>query len=98
MNSPDEPSREVPQHRLDPDRAAASASAPSAAAAPTAPAPPPTQATDYTRRYRSMLAIFGLGLIVVFSAWQFASHGVSSTGIAPAGGCITSPRRSPPRR
>lgn len=83
MSGPDEPPREVPQHRLDPDRAAASASAPSTAAAPTAPAPPPPQATDYTRRYRSMLAIFGLGLIVVFSAWQFASHGVSSTGIAP---------------
>jgi peroxiredoxin len=83
VSGPDEPSREVPQHRLDPDRAAASASAPSAAAAPAPPAPPPPQAADYTRRYRSILAIFGLGLIVVFSAWQFASHGVSSTGIAP---------------
>jgi peroxiredoxin len=84
VSGPDEPSREVPQHRLDPDRAAASASSPSGAAAPTARAPAPApQATDYARRYRSMLAIFGLGVIVVFSAWQFASHGAASTGIAP---------------
>jgi peroxiredoxin len=30
-----------------------------------------------------MLAIFGLALIVVFSVWQFASHGVASTGVGP---------------
>jgi peroxiredoxin len=73
----DEPTPEVPQHRLDPDRAAASA-----ATAPAAP-PPAPQPAVYARRYGSIIGIFGLGLVIVFSVLQFASHGVGSTGVAP---------------
>jgi peroxiredoxin len=58
--------------RLDPDRAA-----PPAAERPPPPAPP---AID-TRRYRWMIGIIGLALVLGISVYQFASHGVGSTGI-----------------
>jgi peroxiredoxin len=37
-----------------------------------------------TRRYRWMIGIFGLAVVVVISVWQFASHGAATTGV-PAG-------------
>ncbi|MGZ4186537.1 MAG: peroxiredoxin family protein [Solirubrobacteraceae bacterium] len=95
MSESDQPAREVPKHRLDPDRAAAEAggrnrAAPVpdlAAAAPTtdlAPPPPePTQPSAYARRYRSIIGIIGLGLVIVFSVLQFVSRGVGSTGVPP---------------
>jgi len=79
VNESEEPTPEVPRHRLDPDRAAASA----ATTTPAAPPPAPAQPSAYARRYRSMLGIFGLGLVIVFSVLQFASHGVGSTGVPP---------------
>jgi peroxiredoxin len=75
----EEPAREVPKHRLDPDRAAASA-APTAPA-PQAPQPPPPSA--YARRYRSIIGIIGIALVIVFSVLQFVSRGVGSTGVPP---------------
>lgn len=93
MSESEEPPREVPKHRLDPDRAAAEAGglrgadADRAAAASTAaPAPPPTEPTQpaaYARRYRSIIGIIGLGLVIVFSVLQFVSRGVGSTGVPP---------------
>jgi peroxiredoxin len=72
-----EPRPQTPQHRLDPDRAAASA--------PSQPAPEQPSATPTvdTRRYRWMIGIFGLALVVVISVYQFASHGVATTGVPP---------------
>ncbi|MFZ1994027.1 MAG: hypothetical protein WAU75_07950, partial [Solirubrobacteraceae bacterium] len=58
--------------RLDPDRAAV----PLAESAPR-PVPPVVD----TRRYRWMVGIIGLVLVVGISVYQFASHGVGSTGI-----------------
>ena len=58
--------------RLDPGRAAPPAT-------PRAPAPAPP-AID-TRRYRWMIGIIGLVLVAGISIYQFASHGVGSTGI-----------------
>jgi peroxiredoxin len=81
VNGSEEPAREVPKHRLDPDRAAASA-----ATATTEPPPSesqPTQPSAYARRYRSIIGIIGLGLVIVFSVLQFVSHGVGSTGVPP---------------
>ena len=70
-----------PLPRLDPDRA----SAPEPPSAPSAPLhhsvqPPPT--VD-TRRYRWMIGIFGLVLVVAISVYQFATHGVGTTGVPP---------------
>ncbi len=79
MSGSEEPAREVPKHRLDPDRAAASAA--TTAAAPEPPEPPPPSA--YARRYRSIIGIIGLGLVIVFSVLQFVSRGVGSTGVPP---------------
>ena len=79
MSGPEESAREVPRHRLDPDRAAASA-------APTAPAPQapqPPAPSAYARRYRSIIGIIGIGLVIVFSVLQFVSRGVGSTGVPP---------------
>jgi hypothetical protein len=70
-------------NRLDPDRASAGAR-PGAESAPTAPrpAPLPPPVID-TRRYRWMIGIFGLVLVVVVSIYQFASNGVGTTGVPP---------------
>jgi peroxiredoxin len=95
VSGSEEPAREVPQHRLDPDRAAADAAASrqrldpehdaaaDAVTEPAAPPPPPPPASAYARRYRSIIGIIGLGLVVVFSVLQFVSHGVGSTGVPP---------------
>ena len=94
MSGPEEPAPEVPKHRLDPERAAAEADVrrrggdPQVAAAPVAteptePPPQPTQASAYARRYRSIIGIIGLALVIVFSVLQFVSHGVGSTGVPP---------------
>jgi AhpC/TSA family len=58
--------------RLDPDQAA-----------PVPPASPPPAVID-TRRYRWMIGIFGLALVAVISIYEFATHGVGTTGV-PAG-------------
>jgi hypothetical protein len=95
VNDSDQPAREVPKHRLDPDRAAAEAGsrqrpdpgpnreAAAPTAPPAAPRPEPTQASAYARRYRSIIGIIGLGLVIVFSVLQFVSRGVGSTGVPP---------------
>jgi Redoxin len=62
------------RRRLDPDAAAAAAGA-----EPTPHRPPPA-AID-TRRYRWMIGIFGLTLVIAASIYQFAKNGVSSPGI-----------------
>ena len=66
--------------RLDPDRAAAPPRVPAArdATRPAAPRP-----VIDTRRYRWMIGIIGLALVVAISAYQFATHGVSETGVSP---------------
>lgn len=68
--------------RLDPDRARepTSESPPDGMAADSLPPPPVVD----TRRYRWMIGIFGLTLVVVVSIYQFATHGVGTTGV-PAG-------------
>ena len=79
MSESEESAGEVRKHRLDPDRAAASA-------ATTSPAPEPPEARPpaaYARRYRSIIGIIGLTLVVVFSVLQFVSRGVGSTGVPP---------------
>jgi hypothetical protein len=58
--------------RLDPDRAAG--------ASPAPPSPPPV--ID-TRRYRWMIGIFGLVLVAAVSIYEFATHGVGTTGVPP---------------
>jgi peroxiredoxin len=79
VSESEEPAGEVRKHRLDPDRAAASA-------ATTSPAPEPPEATPpaaYARRYRSIIGIIGLTLVIAFSVLQFVSRGVGSTGVPP---------------
>ena len=89
MNGSEEPAGEVPKHRLDPDRAAAQHRLDpdrAVAQAPIAPADAvaqPTQPSAYARRYRSIIGIIGLALVIVFSVLQFVSHGVGSTGVPP---------------
>jgi peroxiredoxin len=61
--------------RLDPDRVIG-------APRPEPPAPP-APIID-TRPYRWMIGIFGLALVIVISVYQFATHGVGTTGV-PAG-------------
>ena len=36
-----------------------------------------------TRRYRWMIGIIGLVLVAIFSVYQFATHGIAQTGVAP---------------
>jgi peroxiredoxin len=36
-----------------------------------------------TRRYRWMIGIIGLVLVAIFSVYQFATHGIAHTGVAP---------------
>jgi hypothetical protein len=90
------PAESAPLSRLDPDRAAArsdpEASSQSASAAGDRPDDVPPPAIDRspevkpavdTRRYRWMIGIFGLALVVAVSIYQFATHGVGSTGVPP---------------
>ncbi len=72
---PDGPEHPELLSRLDPDRARPTDS--SAAGLAGRPA-----AVD-TRRYRWMIGIIGLVLVVIVSIYQFATHGVGSTGVAP---------------
>lgn len=62
--------------RLDPDRAGP-AREPDAERA-LAPAP-----VIDTRRYRWMIGIFGLAVVIAVSIYQFARNGVSTTGVPP---------------
>jgi peroxiredoxin len=71
-----EPEAGVPRHRLDPDLAAAAAGA-------HEPQRLPPAVID-TRRYRWMIGIFGLVLIIAFSIYEFNKHGIVSPGV-PAG-------------
>jgi peroxiredoxin len=64
-----------PAHRLDPDRAAA---------ADRARVPKLAPPVIDTRRYRWMIGVFGITLVIVISVYQFASHGVGTIGV-PAG-------------
>jgi len=69
--------------RLDPDLASGRAHP----AAPREAEPeltgPSKPVTVDTRRYRWMIGIFGIGLVLIASVYQFATNGVASTGIAP---------------
>jgi hypothetical protein len=64
--------------RLDPNLAAPPPATSSAPGTPT-PAPPVID----TRPYRWMVGIIGLAIVLGVSVYQFASHGVASTGVAP---------------
>jgi hypothetical protein len=72
---PDPPPAHALQ-RLDPDRATPGPRS-------EAPAPGPGPVID-TRPYRWMIGIFGLVLVIAISVYQFATHGVGTTGV-PAG-------------
>lgn len=63
------------RHRLDPDLAAASARRAGKAAVPA-------PVID-TRRYRWMIGVFGVGLVVVISVLSLLQRGVVTTGVAP---------------
>lgn len=63
-------------HRLDPDRAAATAP-------PREPAPPPAPVID-TRRYQRIIGLFGLVLVIVIAVSFLTTRGVGTAGI-PAG-------------
>ena len=82
--SPDEPppGSEPPAPgrltRLDPDAAARSEGA---AMPPPDPVVPPPPAVIDTRRYRWAIGIIGIALVIAISIYQFASHGVGTTGV-----------------
>ena len=63
-------------HGLDPDLAAATARG--AGSPPSAPAP-----VIDTRRYRWMIGMFGLTIVVVISVLSFLTHGPATAGVAP---------------
>jgi hypothetical protein len=71
-DTPSDPPQEPP--RLDPDLAAAAAS--------ERQAPKPEPVID-TRPYRWTIGIFGLALLIAFSVYTFASHGVGTAGVPP---------------
>jgi peroxiredoxin len=62
--------------RLDPDLAAG-VGAPEEAAS----TPPPARPVIDTRPYRWMVGIIGLAIVIGISVYQFASHGVGTTGV-----------------
>jgi hypothetical protein len=76
-----------PLTRLDPD--APRAPSPAGPSGPAAPAPAgPTSPVGGeplidTRRYGWMIGIFGLVLVIAVSIYQFASHGIGTTGVPP---------------
>ena len=91
---PARPSAPAPLPRLDPDLAARAPGRPPSDrdaepgrppsdrdAEPDSPAPP-APVID-TRPYRWMIGIFGLVLVVAISIYQFANHGVGTTGVPP---------------
>jgi hypothetical protein len=69
--------------RLDPDLASGRSEPVGAPGAEPERDRAPRPATVDTRRYRWMLGIFGLALVIVASIYQFATNGVASTGVAP---------------
>ncbi len=74
-------------HRLDPDLARRRAGLEAGDPASPEPEPdlgPASRPAIDTRRYGWMIGIFGLVLVVVVSIYQFATHGVGTTGV-PAG-------------
>lgn len=75
-----EPAAAAPRHRLDPDLAAATTTAGAPGPGPPQVPPPPVD----TRRYRWAIGIFGLGLVIAISIYQFAKNGVGTAGV-PAG-------------
>lgn len=94
MSEPDEPEQPPPSdregvgHRLDPDLAASLArgSVPrpdgGERAEPRAlTAPRPVRPPLDTRRYVWRLGIFGVVLVAIVSLYQFATHGVGTTGV-----------------
>jgi hypothetical protein len=76
-----------PLTRLDPDAARAPSAAETPgpeAAAPAGPrSPVGGEPVIDTRRYGWMIGIFGLVLVIAVSIYQFASHGVGTTGVPP---------------
>jgi hypothetical protein len=79
---PDRPRRLIT--RLDPDRGRAHPEAERPQEEPRATPAAARAAPIDTRRYRWAVGIFGLALVVAISIWQFATHGVGTTGV-PAG-------------
>jgi peroxiredoxin len=77
-------SSQPPQHRLDPDRAAAAGPPPASTPERQPHGKRPDQPVVDTRRYRWMIGIFGLALVIAISLYQFASRGAGTTGV-PAG-------------
>lgn len=75
-------------NRLDPERASAAARPkakpePDHAASETPGTPPLPPPVIDTRRYRWMIGIFGLVLVIAISIYQFARNGVGTTGVPP---------------
>jgi hypothetical protein len=68
--------KEAPPPKFDPTFGGRAGRGP-AGREPTRPSP-----ID-TRRYRWAIGIFGLALVVAISIYQFATHGVGSTGVPP---------------
>jgi AhpC/TSA family len=64
------------------DPVAAGSRASPGVAPPSLPAQLPQPAID-TRPYRWMIGIFGLVLVIAISIYQFATHGVGTTGVPP---------------
>jgi hypothetical protein len=77
----------APLTRLDPDAPRPSSAAETSSPAAPAAAPPASpvggQPVIDTRRYGWMIGIFGLVLVIAVSIYQFASHGVGTTGVPP---------------
>jgi peroxiredoxin len=80
LGGPEQPPEPPPLRRLDPDRGRA---VPAAAPAQSPASPPPPPVAVDTRRYQWMIGIFGLVLVAAISAYQFATHGVGTTGVPP---------------
>ncbi len=81
-----------PDRRTDPEHDGGIAPAPEAASADAmGPASPPASPGSRapvppvvdTRRYRWMIGIIGLMLVVGISVYQFATHGTGTTGVPP---------------
>jgi hypothetical protein len=70
--SASEPEQRAPEHRLDPERAAAAADGPHRERA---------EPVIDTRPYRWMIGIFGLVLVIAFSVYEFGKHGVTTPGV-----------------
>lgn len=77
--------RDQPEpYRLDPDRAAAEATADAVPSAPAPPSKPRPQPAFDPRPYRWGIGIFGLVLLIAFSVYMFTTRGIQTAGV-PAG-------------